>query len=496
MPRTVSTSELSSHNNENSAWLAVNGTVWDVSGFAAAHPGGREVIEEYFGRDASSVYNEFHGPGLIAKQLGESKRIGNLEPVSVPAVPAEPESAPAPSTTNVQPPPEAQEGKPTLESIVNLHDFEAAGKHTLSGRALAYVPGYTCDGVTFAGNQDFYRRIYLRPRVLRNVSTCDMSRSIFGRRFNLPFFSAPAASIKLIHPDGECALAAGTSAAGGSMVVPTLSSFTIDEIVDSLPKGHPFFFQLYFWQDRTLARKLLEDVARLKPVAIMVTVDLPVFSKRESYERYELKMAAAAQRKRTGKMTREGQEKARESGNGRAIASDLTWDELKWIKEVTGGIPVVVKGIQSAADAKKALEYGCDGIYISNHGGRAVDSAYPTILTLLEIQAQCPEVLGKMEVFIDGGIRRGTDVLKAICLGASGVCVGRPMFYAAGFGVKGVQKAVKILADELQSAMQLCGITSLDQAHPGLLNTTELDPYVYRTEEHPWAKKIVRQGKL
>lgn len=173
------------------------------------------------------------------------------------------------------------------------------------------------------------------------------------------------------------------------------------------------------------------------------------------------------------------------------IDSNIDWEYIAWIKKHSGA-PVFLKGIQCAADARKAYEYGCAGIYLSNHGGRALDTAVPSILVLMEIQATSPEILEKMEVFIDGGVRRGSDILKAICLGASGVLIGRPFLYSLQYGEEGAKKAFSILREELEIAMQLVGITTLEQAHPGLLNTADIDAYVYRSDEHPWARKIVR----
>jgi len=203
------------------------------------------------------------------------------------------------------------------------------------------------------------------------------------------------------------------------------------------------FFQLYVNKDRVVTEKLVREVSGRKGLqGILVTADLPVVGKREDDERVKID-ANYSQPKSFQSQTvtkdKKGAGLARATGS--FIDSNLKWEDIRWLQTITDA-PIFVKGIQSATDARKALEYGCKGIYISNHGGRAADTAQPSLLTLLEINANCPEVMEQMEVFVDGGIRRGTDVLKAICLGASGVTMGRPFLYAVGYGQEGVEHAV------------------------------------------------------
>ncbi|KAG4253044.1 hypothetical protein BFJ72_g15064 [Fusarium proliferatum] len=455
----LSLAEVAQHDKEESAWLVVNGVIWDVTGFAQSHPGGPSIIQEYFGRDASESYNGVHGPGLIARYLND-KKIGQLAEDDL-------EKRETANTTNYK-------DLPPLDSLLNLSDFETVANQAFTERALAYVSGASNDCLTMAANAAWFRRIFLRPRILRHVSQCDTSISIFGSRFDMPVFNAPASLVMVVHPDGELAIAKATAAMGTTIIIPTMASYSVDEIVDALPDGHPFFFQLYVNPNRAITQKLLEEIRGLKPKAIIVTVDLPVFSKREANERYEAKVASSSSHK--NETPRSGRKQGRSASQ--TIASDLDWKELAWIKEVTG-LPIVVKGIQCAEDAKLAMDYGCQGLYISNHGGRATDTAPPSILTLLEVRRNCPEVFENMEVFIDGGVRRGSDVLKAICLGAKGVCLGRPFFHAAIYGQQGIEHALEIIRDELETAMQLVGITSLKEATPKLLNVKDLERFVY-----------------
>ena len=518
----LSVEELSKHDTVDDAWIVINGTVWDVTEFAPRHPGGAEIINEYLGGDATNAYNEVHGPSLAAKYLDESKNKGELDESTVTD---EWRSKQADKHESSKP---MDEDRPPLDAIINLNDFEDAAKRAHSKKTWAFQMTAANDCFTRDANADFYRRIWFRPRVLVGVKDVSTSATILGQKFKLPIFSSPAALAKLSHPEGERAMARGLAASDSTIIACNNASFSFSEIAEVLPPGHPLFYQLYFNRDRRVTEKLVREVSRNPNLkAITVTVDLPVVGKREDDERVKIEATyKASKNMQSQNIARDNKGSGLARATGSFIDPALNWDDLLWLQSITD-VPIFVKGIQCAADARKALEYGCRGIYISNHGGRAVDTAQPSILTPLECQANCPEVLEQMEVWIDGGVRRGTDVLKAICLGASAVCLGRPFLYAVGYGQEGVEHAVEskpssallfrfsppspspnfflqsssklinhlintVIRDELETAMQMVGITSLDQAHPGLLNTAELDHYVYRGDTHPWARKIVR----
>jgi L-lactate dehydrogenase (cytochrome) len=509
----ISTTELSKHDNASDAWILINGVVWDVTEFAPEHPGGVDIISEYLGRDATKAYNEVHGPSLVSKHLDRSKNKGQLDESTITE---EWKEKQAQNVEDEESP--LSEGPPPLDAILNLYDFEDAAQKTLSKKSWAFYSGAANDSLTKEANIDCYRKIWFRPRVMVGVKDVNTASTIMGHKFDVPIFSSPAALAKLSHPDGELAMARALVKKGTTIIACNNASFSYPEIVDAVPEGYPTFYQLYVNKDRPVTEKLVREMAEQKPVAIIVTVDLPVVGKREADERLKIESSYKAGKSMqmqgvTGE-TRDKKGAGLARATGAFIDPDLKWEDISWLKKITN-VPIFVKGIQCAADARKALEYGCAGIYISNHGGRAVDTAQPSILTLMEINANCPEVLEQMEVFIDGGIRRGTDILKAICLGASGVCLGRPFLYAVCYGQEGMEHAIDseflhvqwvagrhadmtiVLQDELETAMQMCGITKLSQAHPGLLNTTELDPYVIRGDGHPYLKKIVkRQSKL
>lgn len=272
---------------------------------------------------------------------------------------------------------------------------------------------------------------------------------MLGQRMTVPIFCSPASMVKLAHPDGEKAIAHGCRAAGIPQCISTSASFPIAEIVDAV-KGPgkygelegplPIFFQLYVNKEREKSEKLLRHVEELGIKAIFVTVDAPVAGKREADERIKADETVSTPMSGTT-----AKNDAKGGALGRIMAgfidASLSWDDIPWLRRCTN-LPIVLKGIQTAMDAKKAMENGIDAILLSNHGGRSLDTSPAPILVLLELQKCCPEVFDKMEIFVDGGIMRGTDVFKALCLGARSVGIGRGFLFASTYGPEGVEKFV------------------------------------------------------
>lgn len=220
--------------------------------------------------------------------------------------------------------------------------------------------------------------------------------------------------------------------------------------------------------------------------AIFVTVDAHVSGKREADERIAAEKVSSAISGAVAGNDKQGGGMGRLMGQ--YIDRTLSWQDIPWIKEASG-LPVVIKGIQTAADAKKALEYDVAGIFLSNHGGRSLDTAQPSILTLLELHRVCPTIFESgIEIYIDGGITRGTDILKALCLGATAVGLGRPFLYSLCYGQEGVEHMISVLKDELETSLRLVGVTDVKRLHPGLLNTRDIEHLVESTEGHEWIK--------
>ena len=286
---------------------------------------------------------------------------------------------------------------------------------------------------------------------MRNVARVDMRRRVMGVDLSLPIFVAPAARARLAHDDGEHCIVRGIARADMGYCTSNVASIGHEDLMTTLKeerKGGALFFQLYVPRDKPKAKEIIRMAKRLGYKALVVTVDSAVIGKREEDERYSAELAYQAGM---------GQEVAPRTADDRptldadlpilrgAHSSTLDWDDLIWIrKEWDNSGPVFLKGIQTAEDAKMAYQMGVDGIYLSNHGGRQADHAPSSIRTLLEIRRFCPEILkSKMEIIMDGGCRRGADVLKALALGASAVGFGRPFLYACVYGTEGVEKAIR-----------------------------------------------------
>lgn len=407
------------------------------------------------------------------------------------------------------PPEETQElkehKKPGLDTILNADDFEEVASRTLDKKTWAFYSSAATDCHTRSRNREYFSRIWMRPRILRNVKNVDTSTTMLGHKIGAPLFVSPAALAKLVHPSGELGIAAGCVKNRIPQCISTNASYSVEEIVPTAPEGHPFFFQLYVNKDRKQSEELLKKVRGLGVTAIFLTVDAPVPGKREEDERVQadesmrapMSGAKALNDKKGGGLGRI---------MGSYIDSSLSWDDLPWLRRSWGG-KIVLKGIQGAEDARKAAESGVDGIILSNHGGRSLDTSPPAIMTLLECQRCCPDIFDKIEVYVDGGIRRGTDVLKCLCLGATAVGMGRSPLYAVNYGKEGVEHLIDskffgylipylfcltspiVMKDEIEITMKLLGITDLSQVHPGLVNTLDVDHLVPTRLEHPYATR-------
>ncbi|KAE8150594.1 cytochrome b2 [Aspergillus avenaceus] len=365
--------------------------------------------------------------------------------------------------------------KPPLQSILNTYDFERVAARELSRKTWAFYSSAATDMITRDANKAMYDRILLRPRVLRNVKKASTKTKILGCETGMPLFVSPAAMAKMVHPDGELAIARGCAKYGVGQCISTNASYSMSEIT-SCATGHPFFFQLYINQDRVASEKLLRQAEDCGFKAVFLTVDAPVAGKREADERVETDDSGVVH---TAPMTgAQGVSDTKGGGLGRImgkyIDASFCWEDLKWLRRSTK-LPIVLKGIQTAEDALLAMEYGVDGIVVSNHGGRSLDTSTSSISVLMEIRQCCPQVFEHLEVFVDGGIRRGTDILKAVCLGARAVGMGRHFLYSLTYGQEGVERLIEIMKDELETTMKLLGITDISQAHPGLLNTLDVD---------------------
>ncbi|KAL3481606.1 FMN-dependent dehydrogenase-domain-containing protein [Aspergillus californicus] len=484
--RPLSTQEVSSHSTPDDCWIVVDNQVWDVTDFLDKHPGGPTIILKYAGRDATKAYSEVHTPGLLKAELAPEHYKGKLDESTV-----DEDWHKQPASEN----PEKvwENDKPPLETLINSHDFQLVASRTASKKTWAFYSSAATDLITRDANKSCFDRIWFRPRVLRNVRSVDTKSKILGVDLSFPLFVSPAAMAKLIHPEGECAIARACESRGIMQGVSNNASYPLEELRNAAP-GASFFFQLYVNRDREKSATLLRQVsANLNVKAIFVTVDAAWPGKREADERVKADESLSVPMAPS-----KAKNDSKGGGLGRVMAgfidAGLTWEDLVWVRKHTH-LPVCLKGVMSADDAILAMEAGLEGIMLSNHGGRNLDTSPPSIITLLELHKRCPEIFDKMEIYVDSGIRRGTDILKAVCLGATAVGMGRSILFATNYGQAGVEHLIDIMRDELETAMRNNGITSLDEAGPHLVNTGDVDHLVPASPLHPYAQKIARGRK-
>jgi 4-hydroxymandelate oxidase len=352
---------------------------------------------------------------------------------------------------------------------VNVLDFEPLARERLSGPAFDYYASGAEGEVTLRWNQDAYDRLSLHYRVLVDVSRRDLSTVVLGRKVSMPVLVAPTAFHKLADPEGEAATAHAAGQAGTVMILSTLSNTPVEEVVAA--SAGSVWFQLYVYRDREASRALVQRAEAAGCEALVLTVDAPLLGRRERdmRNRFQLPPGLSVENLLPAGMG-ELPDAVRDSGLAAYFASlldpSLSWKDLSWLSSITR-LPVLVKGIVRPDDAVRAVEHGAAGIVVSNHGGRQLDTSPATIEVLEEIVAA---VDGRLEVLIDGGVRRGTDVVKALALGAKAVLVGRPVLWGLAFGGSaGVGRVLEILRQEMDLAMALCGCPTVSDVGRGLV---------------------------
>lgn len=324
-----------------------------------------------------------------------------------------------------------------MTTLVTLDDYECAAKSCMPAPAWEYIHSGAADEHTLRWNREAYDKIRLSPRVLNDVHRIDTRLEVLGHDLAHPILLAPVAAHSIAHAQGEVATAHGARAAKAGMV---LSSYTSKRVEDVAATGvSPLWFQLYM-QERTMTRALIADVVAAGSTALCVTVDTPTLGARDRLLR-------------SGFVYPDLPYRIVQPGD-----NPCTWDDIGWIRDAAS-VPVILKGILHPDDAELAVKAGAAGIVVSNHGGRNLDTVPATIDVLPRIVER---VAGRVPIFVDGGIRRGTDVLKALALGAKAVLIGRPQVYGlAVAGAEGVAAVIEILRKELEMAMALTGRTSV-----------------------------------
>ncbi|MBA4168861.1 MAG: alpha-hydroxy-acid oxidizing protein [Chloroflexi bacterium] len=338
---------------------------------------------------------------------------------------------------------------------INLSDYEPMARTRMDPGAWDYYAGGAGDERSLADNRLAWDRLRLRPRVLVDVAQRDLSTTAFGVHLDHPIIVAPMAAHDLAHPDAERATARGAAAAGALLTLSTISSVPLEEVAAVEPAA-PRWFQLYTPVDRADTESLVLRAVNAGFSALAVTVDLPLPGNRERDDRnrFVLHMGAHLPADQPTDET------------GIVVLPTFDWDELLWLRSVCP-IPLIAKGILRADDALRAVHAGCDGIWVSNHGGRQLDTAIAGVDALPEV---ADAVGDRALLVVDGGVRRGIDVLKGLALGADLVAVGQPVLWGLAVdGADGVRHVLEIARDELSLAMALTGCRSVADITPDLI---------------------------
>ncbi|MEO8724573.1 MAG: alpha-hydroxy acid oxidase [Acidobacteriaceae bacterium] len=364
----------------------------------------------------------------------------------------------------------------TAVAPVCLDDFEALAqtREHVSEMTWEYVRGGSADENTMRWNREAFARLRLKPKVLVDVSHIDTRVTLFGEEHASPLLLAPTAYHKLLHPEGEIATARGAALGGAAMVVSSFSNISIEDIAKTAKC--PLWFQLYAQSDRGFTRELALRAEAAGCRALCLTVDTPVLGCRNREDRVGFALPPGTARANLNALKFAGVEignllTAHRTVDEHSIYTamldaSLNWKDLDWLRSLSK-LPLLLKGVLNPEDAARAVEAGVSGIIVSNHGGRNLDTVPATIDALPFI---AEKVAGRIPVLMDGGIRRGTDVLKAIALGADAVLIGRPQLYGlACGGAEGVARVIEILRRELEMAMALCGRTTIASIDRGAL---------------------------
>ncbi|QSV62369.1 MAG: alpha-hydroxy-acid oxidizing protein [Dolichospermum sp. DL01] len=355
-------------------------------------------------------------------------------------------------------------------SAINLFGYEQLAKEHLSQMAFDYYSSGAWDEVTLRDNLAAFTRVKLRPKMLVDVSKINLTTQVLGESLQLPLLIAPMAFQCLADPEGEIATALAAADAGVGMVLSTLATKSLEEVA-TVANGLQWF-QLYIHKDQGLTQALVQRAYTAGYKAICLTVDAPMLGKRERDQRNEFTLPPGLHPANLTNIS--GLDIPQAPGESglltyfsQQINPAVTWKDLEWLQSLSP-LPLVVKGILRADDAVRAVEYGAQAIVVSNHGGRQLDGAIASLDALPDIIAA---VDGKAEVLLDGGIRRGTDILKALAYGAKAVLIGRPVLWGLAVAGKiGVSHIISLLQDELNLAMALSGCASLGDIDSSLVS--------------------------
>lgn len=456
----VSIEELSKHNTiDNRVWVSVNQKVYDLTDFLHQHPGGAKIIMKYGGKDATKIFNSLH-PVHVLDLLDPEQCIGEM-------------SEPFPDSSGAEEPTEQELARlnylqkmPKISKIFNLNEFEYVAKKILTPEAWAYYSGGSDNEITLRENHYAFQKYFFNPRVLVDVRQVDISTTMLGVETAAPFYCSAAALAKLGHPDGELSISKGCGKENVIQMISSTASYGFDEILDVALPHQPHWFQLYVKPDRAHSFEMIKKCEARGVKAIFVTVDTPLLGRREKDFKF-----------RYDDDVEDVEADFEEDPLKSFQDPGLTWKDIDEFKKVTS-IPIVVKGVQTPEDVLLAIDHKVDAVVLSNHGGRQLDFSRAPVDVLEETMALLKQknLQDSIEIYIDGGVKRGTDVVKALCLGAKGVGLGRPFLYANScYGEPGVKKAIQLLKNEIILSMKLMGVTKIEDLNSDLLDLRGVD---------------------
>lgn len=361
-----------------------------------------------------------------------------------------------------------------MDKIACLKDIEKIAHEKLPINALDYYRSGAGHMKTVADNDRSYNKYVILPRMLIDVSRRDLSTTVLGRKVSMPIGIAPTAMQRMAHPDGECASVKAAQDAGVIFILSTLSTSSVEEVGQAGPKAIKWF-QLYIYKDRKVTRQLIKRAENAGFSALVLTVDAPFFGRRLADLRNKFELPShlrMANFQGLGDLETKAGSSEGGSGINNYVASlfdpSLTWSDIDWLKSITR-LPIILKGILHPDDAIRGIKAGASGIIVSNHGARQIDGVPATIDALGPIK----EAVGDdIELYLDGGINEGTDVLKALALGAKCVFLGRPTLWGLALnGKAGVDKTLQLMRDEFDTAMALSGCKDIRSINKNLILT-------------------------
>jgi 4-hydroxymandelate oxidase len=358
--------------------------------------------------------------------------------------------------------------------LINLFDYEREAERRIPPAHWGYIAGGANDEVTLGANRAAFDRILIRYRTMVDVTQRDLRTTVLGVPVSMPVLVAPTAMQKLAHPGGECATSRAARNAGTMMITSTTATTRLGDVIAASPG--PMWFQLYLYQDRGKSRALIEEALRAGYTGVVLTVDAPVLGRRERDIRLGFSLPKGLTIVNAAVAGMDVVPEASDEASGLMLHfrslhdAALTPKDIAWVQDVSG-LPVIVKGIVRGDDAIRAIEHGAQAIVVSNHGGRQLDTSIPSIIALPEV---VEAVDGRAEVYVDGGIRRGTDVIKAIALGARAVLLGRPVLWGLAVdGEVGVGRVLELVRQEIDLAMALAGARNVTELTRDLVVTRD-----------------------